>query len=79
MPTGTKTDESHGSSDECEAVGMEEKLTRIDDAGVELQQMKMTLVTQLEGLEEDKKLLTDPDENCEGERELPNAGVDCVD
>lgn len=44
---------------------IEEKLTRIGDLGVEIQQMKNDLSDTAEGLGEDQKFLADLDKNCE--------------
>jgi len=49
---------------------IEEKLTRIGDVGVEIQQMKNDLGDTAEGLEEDKKFLADLDKNCEAKTKL---------
>jgi len=49
---------------------IEEKLTRIGDVGVEIQQMKNDLGDSAEGLEEDKKFIADLDKNCEAKTKL---------
>merc|ERR1719162_2358684 len=49
---------------------IEEKLTRIGDLGVEIQQMKNDLGDSAEGLVEDKKFLADLDKNCESKQKL---------
>jgi len=49
---------------------IEEKLTRIGDVGVEIQQMKNDLGDTAEGLEEDKKFIADLDKNCEAKTKL---------
>jgi len=49
---------------------IEEKLTRIGNLGVEIQQMKNDLGDSAEGLEEDKKFLADLDKNCEAKQKL---------
>jgi len=49
---------------------IEEKLTRIGDLGVEIQQMKNDLGDSAEGLVEDKKFIADLDKNCESKQKL---------
>jgi len=49
---------------------IEEKLTRIGDLGVEIQQMKNDLGDSAEGLVEDKKFIADLDKNCEAKQKL---------
>jgi len=49
---------------------IEEKLTRIGNLGVEIQQMKNDLGDTAEGLEEDKKFIGDLDKNCAEKQQL---------
>jgi len=49
---------------------IEEKLTRIGNLGVEIQQMKNDLGDTAEGLEEDKKFIGDLDKNCAQKQQL---------
>jgi chromosome segregation ATPase len=49
---------------------IEEKLTRIGDLGVEIQQMKNDLGDSAEGLVEDKKFIADLEKNCEAKQKL---------
>jgi len=49
---------------------IEEKLTRIGNLGVEIQQMKNDLGDSAEGLVEDKKFIADLDKNCESKQKL---------
>ena len=48
----------------------EEKLTRIGDLGVAIQQMKNDLSDTGESLMEDKKFLADLDKNCDEKQKL---------
>ena len=57
------------------AVRDKEESTCIGDTGVELQLMKVTLVTLLESLGEDKKFLIDFDRSCEARHELSRENV----
>merc|ERR1719502_1880375 len=54
---------------------IEEKLTRIGDLGVEIQQMKNDLGDTAESLLEDKKFLADLDKNCEEKQKLYEENV----
>jgi len=54
---------------------IEEKLTRIGDLGVEIQQMKNDLSDTAEGLGEDQKFLADLDKNCEAKTKLYKENV----
>jgi chromosome segregation ATPase len=54
---------------------IEEKLTRIGDLGVEIQEMKNDLGDTLDGLEDDKKFLADLDKNCELKQKLYEENV----
>lgn len=49
---------------------IEEKLTRIGNVGVEIQQMKNDLSDTAEGLMEDKKFIADLDKNCDSKQKL---------
>merc|ERR1719181_2282085 len=54
---------------------IEEKLTRIGDLGVEIQQMKNDLGDTGESLIEDKKFLADLDKNCDEKQKLNEENV----
>merc|ERR1719181_587850 len=54
---------------------IEEKLTRIGDLGVAIQQMKNDLGDSAESLVEDKKFLADLDKNCEEKQKLNEENV----
>jgi septal ring factor EnvC (AmiA/AmiB activator) len=54
---------------------IEEKLTRVGDLGVHIQQLKNDLSDTAEGLLEDKKFLADLDKNCEDKQKLYEENV----